>query len=418
MIFSEKIKDIMTYRPPASKELVGLSYLQPKTKEELKKRREMTQKWAQLTHGMMGRSPDYMNTVLMAFASSAELLRGEENCFPENIVSYYEYVREHDLSLTHTFIDPQVNRTQFYYEQNEEPITAKIIDRNNEGIIIQGAKLLATQGGMTDELLVLSSAGIQGKEKGIKFICRESFAGKDSIFDYPLSSRFEEMDTIVVFDRVLVPWNRVFFYKNVDMSNTFLSSSSFSAFALYQVTSRRIIKTEFVLGIVQSLIETINIPDYPHVREKATELIIALETMKALMMKAEEEAEIDQWGYMRPDETTLRIAANLFSKTYPTFTEIIQLLGASGLMAIPTENTCCSFVKEEIKRYLQAESRGAEDRIKLFRLAWDLTMSPFGIRETLYEHFFFGEPVQLISYLYLSYDKEHYVQKVTDFLKS
>ncbi len=123
-------------------------------------------------------------------------------------------------------------------------------------------------------------------------------------------------------------------------------------------------------------------------REKATELIIALETMKALMMKAEEEAEIDRWGYMRPDETTLRIAANLFSKTYPAFTEIIQLLGASGLTAIPTENMCCSFVKEDIKRYLQAKSRDAEDRIKLFRLAWDLTMSPFGTRETLYERFF------------------------------
>jgi 4-hydroxyphenylacetate 3-monooxygenase len=425
----KKIKDIMTYQSPASKKFVGTSYLQPKTKEELKKRREMTQQWAQLTHGMMGRSPDYMNTVLMAFASSAELLRGTENCFPENIISYYEYVREHDLSLTHTFIDPQVNRIQFYYEQNDEPIAAKIVDKNNEGIVIQGAKLLATQGGMTDELLVLSSGGIQGKEKGfafsipsntkgIKFICRESFAGKDSTFDYPLSSRFEEMDTIVVFDHVLVPWNRVFFYENVDVSNTFLSSSYFSAFALHQVSSRRIVKTEFVLGIVQSLIETINITDYPHVREKATELIIALETMKALVMKAEEEAEIDPWGYMRPNETTLRIAANIFSKTYPTFTEIIQLLGASGLMAIPTENTCRSLVKEDITRYLQAKSRGAEDRIKLFRLAWDLTMSPFGTRETLYERFFFGEPVQLTSYLYLSYDKERYVQRVTDFLKS
>lgn len=226
------------------------------------------------------------------------------------------------------------------------------------------------------------------------------------------------MDTIVVFDHVLVPWNRVFFYGNIDVSNTFLSSSSFSAFALHQVTSRRIIKTEFVLGIVQSLIETINIMDYPHVRERATELIIGLETMKALVMKAEEEAEIDQWGFMRPNETTLRIAANLFSKIYPTFTEIIQLLSASGLMAIPTENTCHSFVQEDIKRYLQAKSRSAEDRIKLFRLAWDLTMSSFGTRETLYERFFFGDPVQLTSYLYVSYDKEHYVQKVTDFLKS
>ena len=77
-------------------------------------------------------------------------------------------MREHDLSLTHTFIDPQVNRIQFYYEQNDEPIAAKIVDKNNEGIVIQGAKLLATQGGMTDELLVLQRA-FKEKKKDLLF---------------------------------------------------------------------------------------------------------------------------------------------------------------------------------------------------------------------------------------------------------
>ena len=107
-----------------------MSYLQPKTKEDLVKRREMIQQWARSNNGLMGRSPDYMNTALMAFASSSELLKGKKNCFPEHLQSFYEYAREHDLSMTHTFIDPQVNRAQFYFENNNEPIAAKIVDRN------------------------------------------------------------------------------------------------------------------------------------------------------------------------------------------------------------------------------------------------------------------------------------------------
>lgn len=425
---NKSLKEAMTYQSPSTGDQVGLSYLQPKTKEDLTNRRAMIQQWALSNNGMMGRSPDYMNTMLMAFAASAEFLRGKENCFPENIVNFYEYAREKDLSMTHTFIDPQVNRAKFYFEDTDEPIAAKVVERNKEGIIVKGARLLATQGGITDEIVVFSAGGIQDKAKGfafsipsnsngLTFVCRDSFVEGDSSFNYPLSSRFEEMDTIVIFDNVLVPWERVFYYDNIEVSNRFMAVSSVLPLTLHQAVSRQIIKTEFVLGIVQSIIDTINITEYQHVQEKASEIIVALETMKALVIKSEVEAKIDEWGFMRPDQTTLQIAINFFPRIYPRFTEIIQLLGASGLMAIPTENTFKSIIRKDLDQYLQAKSRNAEDRVKIFRLAWDLTMSSFGTRETLYERFFFGDPIKLSSHLYFSYDKSPYVNRVKNFLR-
>lgn len=424
----ESLVDVMTYQSPTTGDRVGMSYLQPKTRDELVKRRTMIQEWAKSTNGMMGRSPDYMNTVLMAFASSVGFLKGKENCFPENITKFYEYAREHDISMTHTFINPQVNREQFYFEDSDEPIAAKVIDRNDEGIVVKGARLLATQGGITDEIVVFSAGGIQDKangfafsipsnSKGLRFICRESFVGGDSTFNYPLSSRFEEMDTIVVFDNVLVPWDRVFYFDNIEVSNSFMVQSSFLPYTLHQAVSRQIVKTEFVLGVVESIIDTINIGEYQHVQEKASEIIVALETMKALVIKSEVDAELDQWGFMRPDRTTLQIAINTFPRVYPRFTEIIQLLGASGLMSIPTEEAFLSEVRKDLDHYLQAKSENAEERVKLFRLAWDLTMSSFGSRETLYERFFFGDPIKLSSQLYFSYDKEEYVKRVKKFLQ-
>jgi 4-hydroxyphenylacetate 3-monooxygenase len=425
---NESLKDAMTYQSPSTGDQVGMSYLQPKTKEDLTKRRAMIQQWALSNNGMMGRSPDYMNTMLMAFAASVDFLKGKENCFPENIINFYEYARENDLSMTHTFIDPQVNRAKFYFEDTDEPIAAKVVEKNKEGIIVKGARLLATQGGITDEIVVFSAGGIQdkakgfafsipGNSKGLTFVCRDSFVEGDSSFNYPLSSRFEEMDTIVVFDNVLVPWERVFYYDNIEVSNSFMAASSVLPFTLHQAISRQIVKTEFVLGIVQSIIDTINITEYQHVQEKASEIIVALETMKALVIKSEVEAKIDEWGFMRPDQTTLQIAINFFPRVYPRFTEIIQLLGASGLMTIPTENTFKSIIRKDLDQYLQAKSRNAEDRVKIFRLAWDLTMSSFGTRETLYERFFFGDPIKLSSHLYFSYDKTPYVNRVKNFLQ-
>ena len=146
----QDLKDILTYLSPTTKNRVGISYLQPKTKEDLVTRRTMIQQWARSNNGLMGRSPDYMNTVLMALASSVHLLQDQKNCFPENLQSFYEYAREKDISMTHTFIEPQVNRTQLYTERSKEPIAAKIVDKNEHGIIIKGARLLATQGGITD----------------------------------------------------------------------------------------------------------------------------------------------------------------------------------------------------------------------------------------------------------------------------
>ena len=421
-------KELLTYASPTTGDPVGISFLEPRTKEDLVKRRKMIREWASYANGLMGRSPDYMNTVLTAFASSAGFLEGKLDCFPENLRSYYEYVREHDCSLTHTFIDPQVNRSSNYLDEADEPISARVVKETEDGLIIKGARLLATQGGITDEIFVLSSGhvledgkgysfAIPSNTKGLRFICRESFASNGSAFDYPLSSRFEEMDTIVVFDNVLVPWERVFFYDNQMVAGEFMVRSSFQPFGLHQVITRQIVKTEFLLGIAQKIVQTIQIEEYQHVQEKITEIIVGLETLKALLLKSEQEAKLNEWGYMEPDRASLHAAITIFPKIYPRFTEIIQLLGASGMMSIPKEADFQSPIKKDLEQYLQARGADAEERVKLFRLAWDLTMSPFGTRQTHYERFFFGDPVRVSGLLYRLYDKQQYVEKINDLLK-
>ncbi len=423
-----KIKEEMTFTSPLSGEPVGLSYLQPKTKEDLLKRRKMIEHWARHTNGILGRSPDYLNSVLMSFASSTSLLEGKENCFPENLQAFFEFARENDLSLTHTFVAPQVNRSPYYIEKTEEPIAAKIVGIKDEGLVIKGARLLATQGGLTDEVLVVSTSrflfnedetfafAIPSNTKGVKFICRDTFIGGDSTFDHPLSSRYEEIDSIVVFDNVLVPWERVFFYHNEDVGSSFLTQSSFHHFAKYQAIIRQIVKTEFILGIAELLSATLNVSDYQHIQEKMSEIIIGLETMKALLDKSENNAALNDFGYMCPELFSLKVAGSIFPKIYPRFVEILQLIGASGMINLPTENAFNSSIRAELDHYLQGATKNAEERMKIFRLAWDLTMSSFGTRQTQYERYFFGDPISLSSDLYKTYPKKQYTENVCDFL--
>ncbi|KGP72395.1 4-hydroxyphenylacetate 3-monooxygenase, oxygenase component [Pontibacillus yanchengensis] len=410
-------EEMMTFSSDTTGHQIGTSYLIPKTKQDLQARRKMIQRWARHTGGLMGRSPDYMNTVLASYAASANILEGEENCFPERLRSFYEYAREHDLSFTHTFLKPQSNRSTLSV-LDEDVTNAKIVKSTDEGIIIKGAKLLATQGGITDEIIVLSAPGgieeaeayafsIPSNTPGLKFVARESFVTGKSRFNAPLSSRFEEMDTIVLFDDVLVPWERVFIYKNIKAMDDLYKKGKFTPFTLHQIVSRQVIKIELLLGIAQIIVETINISEYQHVQSKVTEIIKGLETMQALLIYSEEQGLIEEsTGVYIPARQPLYIAINQFQELYPRFTEILQQLGASGMMTIPTESDFESSIGADLKNYLQATDKNGKERVRLFRLAWDISMSAFGARQTLYERFFFGDPVRLSQTIYHTYDKQ------------
>lgn len=425
-------KDFMTYTSPTTGNQVGTSFLQPRTKEDLEKRRMMIQTWARYNNGMMGRSPDYINAGMMAYGSASEMFGTQDPFYQKNMQDYYEYCRENDLSLTHTLIQPQVNRALNSSQLPDPYIAARIVEKTSEGVVIRGARLLATQGGITDEIMVFPSTLLKQSEEenpyayafsipnntpGLKFISRESFDYGKSHFDHPLGSRFEEMDSIVVFDDVVVPWNRVFALGDVKVCNEAYNESNAVVHMTHQVVSKNVAKTEFILGLLQLMVETINIGQFQHIHEKMSEVIIALETMKAFVTASEANAKVDRWGIMTPDFGPLNAARNYYPKMYPRFSEIMQLMGASGLMAIPNENDFNSELRPDLDKYLQSATGSAYDRVKLYRLAWDVCMSAFGTRQTLYERFFFGDPVRMAGALYQGYDKQPHVDHVKEFLQ-
>ncbi|GAB6990204.1 4-hydroxyphenylacetate 3-monooxygenase, oxygenase component [Paenibacillus pini] len=433
MQLKDEFKDKLTYTSPETGDSVGLSFLQPKTKEELEKRRIMMSVWGQKHHGLLGRSPDYMNTAMMAYYAAADLLAENNPQFAENMKNYYHYCLEHDITLSHAFIQPHASR----YSDIEEDGTiiscaAKVVDQDKDGIIVTGAFLLATQGVTADEILVYPPGSFYMQEEdnpntfafavpnnlpGIKWICRESLVGGDSTFDYPLSSQFEEMDTLVIFDEVKVPWDRVFILGSDSMSTRYFAESNFHVHAAHPVVCRYVAKTEFVLSIILNMVESLDKGTYPLVKEQVTEVIVNLETLKALLLASEAGASIDRWGSMLPDGRPLWTANSIFPKIYPRMMEIIQLIGGSGIIMIPSGLDFGSGMNKYLSTYLKGTDWKAQDKTALFRLAWELSSNGFGGRQMLYERFFFGDQTTVTNRLYSGYpDKEKYMELIKPFL--
>ena len=291
----------MTYESPTTGERVG-HVVPPATRASTTSCADARRcsVWAEYALGNLGRTGDYCNSAVMAMAGAAEWFGQDEPAFAENVRRYYEHVRENDLLLTHTLVLPQANRSVGPSQQKQQTLAARIVDRNDNGIVIRGARMLATIGPFADEILVMPSTVLKGTDDdapysyafalpcdapGVRFLCRESFDLGRSHFDHPLGSRFEEIDAIVVFDDVLVPYERCFIVGQPELCNGIYTETSAAAHMTHQVVTRTTAKTEFILGLVSLLTEAIGIEQFQHVQEKTAEVIVALETCTALLAR-------------------------------------------------------------------------------------------------------------------------------------
>lgn len=418
--------ETMTYASPQSGERVGRSFQPPRTLDDLRARRAMMRIWAAETFGMMGRSPDFLNVMLMLFAARRDVFERGGQRFGDNIYNYYEYVRERDLCLTHTLLNPQVDRSRSASQQQDPLVSLCKVGENERGIIVSGARMLATLAPLADELAVFPYMRLgQGEDPyavmfaipiatpGLRLICRESFDRGGTILDHPLASRFEEMDAVVVFDEVLVPWERVFVNANAKLYNSLMPALGTMAHVGYQVAMRIEAKCELVLGLAERIVRAIGIGEFLHVQEKMGELITYLDTVRACLDAAEAQAKLGAGDILYPAESPLYAVRHLFPVWYPRMVEILQLLGAGGLMMIPPEAALDGPMGDPIARYYACKDGMARERIQLFRAVWDLVGEAIGSRQVLYERFFGGDHIRNLAARYRMSDLSSYTQSIS-----
>lgn len=428
-----ELQDTLTYTEPRSTERFAMSFLQPRSKDDVLRRGAAYYEWATWSNGMFGRTPDYKNASVMAFAGAAEFLAATEGPtdFAQNIRNYYDKARSEDLVLTHTLVNPQYNYALVAEGRSSPEVALQVVKETDAGILVHGARLLATLGPHANEIEVFPSTLLKASAEnvpfafaftlpintpGLRLICRDTYDEGKSNFDAPLASRFEEMDAVVIFDQVLVPWERVFMYQDPLLCNRAFAETNAVVHMMHQVVCGKLAKAEFIVGLLCAMAHASGKDKDMQVKGQIAEAMWIAETVRAFLFSAEQQAEQDQWGLYIPLRRPLDTSRNLFPKLYPRLIELVQMLGSSSLMATPCEADFSNDIAADVAQYFQTANLESRDRVALFRLAHDLAVSGFGNRQVLYERFFFGPPPAMASVYYDLYNKDEMMDRVTELL--
>jgi len=409
----------------------AMAFRIPRSTEDVIKRGDAFYAWASRSNGLFGRTRDYKSASVTAFAAGSEYLGRGRSDFAGNMRAYYEHVRGNDKVLTHTLVNPTYNYTLARQGKSSEEVALHVVQETDAGIIVKGARLLATLGPHADEIEVFPSTLLKASEDnipfafafaipvatpGLRMICRDTYDHGKSHYDAPLSSRFEEMDAVVIFDNVLVPWERVFMYADPALCNSAFADTNAVTHMMHQVVCGKLAKAEFIVGLLCAMAKATGKDRDMNVKIQIAEAMWIAETIRAFRFSAEAQAHEDKYGNYTPLRRPLDTSRNLFPRMYPKLIELVQLLGASSLMATPTEADLSNAISDDVETYFQTVNLSSKDRIALFRLAHDIAVSGFGGRQVLYERFFFGPQPVMASIYFDLYDKDQYIERVTALL--
>lgn len=420
-----------TFKSPSSGEHVSRFWELPRSHKDLVARRDASIGWAERTMGMMGRSPDHVGSSLAGMMMGLHVFRDHDKRRADALADYFSYARDNDHYLSYVIINPQADRSKSASQQADEFVTAGICDEDSEGITIKGAKMLGTGAVMSNEIMVSGFQQLQAGEdkyafmacipvnsKGLKFYSRRSYeAGAVSKFDNPLSSQFDENDAVVYFDEVKIPWDRVFFYKDISMGQAQWHKTCAHVLQNHQCQARYVVKLRFLVGIARRIAEINGIVDFPQVRETLG-LIASKATSIDSMLHGMEIAGEQYHGYFAPNRVMLSASQVLSQEIYPEILNLIRQLSGGGMIMSPSSEK--DFSNPEIAKAISLTQRSpavsSYERVKFFKLAWDAIGSEFGSRHLQYEMFYSGPNFVTRGHVWRYFDWEGSQRLIRDFM--
>ncbi|MGH9549740.1 MAG: 4-hydroxyphenylacetate 3-hydroxylase family protein [Terriglobales bacterium] len=388
----------------------SMYYLLPRTREDLVRRMRAHKAIAAASYGLMGRSPDHVASFVAGMVLQPEALgvaSGGGRVFAENLLTYYNHARRNDIYMAYAVIPPPGARDPAFSGRiYEKSPTLRVIKEDDAGVTISGMKLLATGAVFANEVWVGNVQPVAPDRKkeaitcavpinapGLALWSRKPFELQvRSEFDNPLSFRFDESDSVVVFDEVKVPWERVFCHDDAPLSRDIYIKTPSHSFGNHQANVRFWAKLELLIGLASKIAAAGNLDRVPAVRETLGRLA-AFEAMLAGMIHGQcfDHEDLGN-GYVAFNRRYMYGALSWCTENYGEICEKIRELMGAGVFLMPAD---ASFLEDAGLReifdvYWRTENCTALDRLKLFRLAWDLLGSEFGARHMQYERFYAG----------------------------
>jgi 4-hydroxyphenylacetate 3-monooxygenase len=359
---------------------------------------------ARLTYGWMGRSPDYKASFLATLGANADFY----DPFQENARRWYRESQEKVLYWSHAFVNPPVDRNRPPEEVAD--VFVHVEEERDNGLIVSGAKVVATNSALTHMNFVAPQPEIPLKKKefalvctvpmgatGMKLICRPSYSMAAAVvgspFDYPLSSRLDENDAIFILDRVLIPWENVLVYGDVEKAHSIVPRSGFFPRAMFHGCTRLAVKLDFLAGLLLKALDITGSRGFRGVQACLGEVLAWRNMMWGLTDSMAHNP--DPWigGAVLPNTSSALAYRWFMTVGYPRVKEIIEQELGSALIYLNSHVS--DLQNPNIRPYLDKYVRGsngydAVNRVKVLKLLWDAIGTEFGGRHELYERNYAG----------------------------
>ncbi len=379
-------------------------YKVPRTPEDVVATRDAIVAWARISYGWMGRSPDYKASLTGTLGANAEFYAP----YQENARRWYRKTQERCHFLNHALVNPPIDKGS--PPDDVRDVYVRVEKETDAGLVVSGAKVVATGSALThfnfigfygptplgDPKMALF-AMVPMDAPGLKLLCRPSYelnaAVMGSPFDYPLSSRLDENDAILVLDRVLIPWENVFLYGDVEKAMGYFPMSGFiPRFCLHGGT-RFAVKLDFLAGLLAKATEAIGNAGTYSPQVQLGEVLAWRNTFWGLSDAMCKSPEAWVGGALQPNAQYGLAYRVLAPQAYARVKEIIEQTISSGLIYLNSHVS--DFKNPELRPYLDRFLRGSNDydsvaRVKLLKLLWDAVGTEFGGRHELYERNYAG----------------------------
>ncbi|MGN6720036.1 MAG: 4-hydroxyphenylacetate 3-hydroxylase N-terminal domain-containing protein [Candidatus Binatia bacterium] len=417
-----EFRDLMTFEHDG--ERISYSYLAPKNAEQLARKRDNIEFWAQQTLGQMGRYPDFCAQLVVGLLDWTHAIEKHSSQWAVNARQYYLHCRQNDLCLTHALTDQYYDRTKRVSEQSDPDLILHIVGETKAGPVVRGLRTLATLAPISDEVLVYPNRPRDSDEAdyaiafalpmnapGLKIICRDLYAEHADPERHPLTTRFDEVDAALIFEDVVVPWERVFVYKNPQLLAGIMY---IHMWAQYSTMLRLLTKLEGFLGVAQLLTE------YGGRNKSASSQILLSSLMQDIEILRSSIQVGEAKGYLSPGGTwvpRLSAAYRVYSIEASDRAErTMEGLLTSTLMLSGGASDLDSDVGPLVDRYFRGGAPSTKEHLRLMAIAADMVMTPFGKRSQLYERLQSGEVDRMRQRLYAQYQDPTPAKRMREFI--
>ncbi len=411
--FNAAKQDILTYEEDG--ERYSAYFLRATDRAGLERRTAAHRFIAEFSHGLLGRSPDHVASSITGLSMRAEVFGDGGHGFSDNIEDYYRHIRDNDVFVAYAILPPQGARNPEHYQTaDRQPPTLRVTAEDKDGVTLNGMKMLATGAIFANECWIgniIPLAPSQIKESvtcsvpmdapGLTMWSRKPMTSDGGIeFNNPLAHRFDESDSMMVFKDVRVPWSRVFVHDDPALSRNIYSLTPAHYMSNHQSNVRFASKLRLLMGLAGKIVKSNGAWEIPAVREVIGDLASMEATYGAIVDGQLQAFERMDNGYVHINPRYMYAGINYAVENYHKICDMIRTLMGGGAFQMPAS---IDVVEDDELRavfedYWSTHDQTAVERMKLFRLAWDMLGSEFASRHDQYEKFYVGQRFVVRNY--------------------